>query len=299
MMFDARREICSSDSPRRSTSSGGGATVEALSFAFETAGVTVTVKPARHQHTLPRFILTREFDRLWLLARYGWSRGARPWLGVATALAAVLVAALLHVHTLRPELWRSGDVYATLPIASELARLPMSLLFPTAYLPLWAACLQLLVVVGMGELILGRWITIVVALVGHAGSTLIARVVLESVHGHVLGLTPALAHVLDTGPSAATTAVGACLLVAAQMNRCALLLGAVLITAAIVVPGVDGVEHAAALVWGVLAGVVYFTLVARASTHGHVAQGPWASQFTKPRRAFEWPRSALASMREE
>ena len=95
----------------------------------------------------------------------------------------------------------------------------MSFFFPTAYLPLWAACAQLVVVIGLGELILGRWLTIAVAVVAHLGSTLIARMLLESVHSHVLGLTPALAHVLDTGPSAATTAVGACLLIAARMNR--------------------------------------------------------------------------------
>ncbi len=269
-----------------------------MSTASDTNDAAVATKPALSQNTLPRFTLTREVDRLWLLARYGWSRGARPWLGVATALATVLVAVLLHVHLLRAELWRSGDVYATLPITSELVRMPMSLLFPTAYLPLWAACAQLLVVVGLGELILGRWLTIAVALIGHAGSTLIARVVLESVHGHVFGLTPALAHALDTGPSAATTAVGACLLVAAGMNRCTLLLSVALITAAIVVPGVDGVEHAAALAWGVVAGVVYYAVAARASIHRRAAQKPWISRLTRPRRTFKSPRSALAGMRD-
>src|SRR5580693_9325176 len=64
----------------------------------------------------PRFALTREFVHLWLLARYAWSRGVRPWLGIATALACVLVAVFLHFHILRPELWHSGDVYAALPL---------------------------------------------------------------------------------------------------------------------------------------------------------------------------------------
>ena len=213
----------------------------------------------------PKFFLIGEFLRLWHLARQRWSSGARPWLGIATALATALVALCLHFHILSPELWRSGDVDAALPLTSELARLPMSLFLPTAFLPLWAASAQLLVVIGLGELILGRWLTIVVAAAGHIGSTLIARVLLESEHGHVFGVAPAMAHVLDTGPSAATTAVGACLLVAARMNRCALLLSVGLIAAALIAPGVDGVEHTTALIWGVTAGVANYVVISRVS----------------------------------
>ena len=221
--------------------------------------------PALAQIPTRRFSLAQEFLRLWILARDRLSNGARPWLGMSTALAAAVVALFLHFHILRPELWSSGNVYAALPLSSELARLPMSLLFPTPYLPLWAACLQLFVVLGLGELILGRWLTFVVAIVGHIGSTLVARVVLESVHGHIFGLTPALAHVLDTGPSAATTAVGACLLVTAKMNRSALLLAVGLIAAALIAPGVDGIEHTTALVFGVTAGIVNFAVFAKLS----------------------------------
>jgi hypothetical protein len=228
-------------------------------------GANVAVHATRHATPTPKFRLVGEFLRLGYLARYRFSNGARPWLGIATALTSALVAVLLHFHVLRPELWRSGDVYAALPLSSELARLPMSLFLPTTYLPLWAACAQLLVVIGLGELILGRWLTIVVASVGHVGSTLLARVLLESVHGHVFGMTTALAHVLDTGPSAATTAVGACLLVTVRMNRCVLLLSAGLIAAALVAPGVDGVEHTSALAWGVTAGVLNYAVLARFS----------------------------------
>lgn len=131
----------------------------------------------------------------------------------------------------------------------------MSLLFPTPYLPIWAACGQLLIVFGLGELILGRWLTVMVAITGHFGSTLVASVLLTTAHGSGFGLTPAPAHALDTGPSAATTAVGACLLVAARMNRCAVLLCLALFAAAVIAPGVDGVEHVVALVCGSVVGV--------------------------------------------
>ena len=111
--------------------------------------------------------LRAEFSRLWLATRVGWANGTRPWLGLSLALACVAVTLLLHVHTLHTELWRSGDVFAALPLSTELVRLPMSLFMPTAYLPLWGAILQLLVVIGLGELILGRSMTLLVAAAGH------------------------------------------------------------------------------------------------------------------------------------
>lgn len=260
------------------------------------AQVEAQVKAQLAQQPAGRFGIAREFVRLWLLARHGWSRGARPWLGLALALCAVLMSALLHYHALRPELWRSGDVYAALPLTAELERLPMSLLFPTAYLPLWAACAQLIVVIGLGELIFGRWLTVIVATVAHVGSTLVARVLLLSVHGHVFGLTPALARALDTGPSAATTAVGACLLVAARMNRAAALLCIGLVSAALIAPGVDGVEHTAALVWGLLAGTCYLTVTTRSRAPARAWR--WRTRAVGVARAFRSPKSPLAGMRE-
>jgi hypothetical protein len=173
------------------------------------------------------------------------------------AAATALVYVLLNNRSVGPALWRSGDVYASLPLSTELSRLPTSLLLPTPYLPIWAACGQLLVVIGLGELILGRWVTVVVAIVGHCAATMVARVLLETVHGSVFGLTPVLAHALDTGPSGAATAVGACLLVAARMYRCTALLCAALIAAALIAPGIDGVEHTVALICGLAAGVAF------------------------------------------
>ncbi|MGC2168992.1 MAG: hypothetical protein WA580_07820 [Acidimicrobiales bacterium] len=199
--------------------------------------------------------LKGEFARLWVATRAGWTNGARPWLGVALALSCVAVTVLLHFQVWRPELWRSGDVSAALPLSRELARLPVSLFMPTAYLPLWGAILQLVAVVGLGELILGRSVTVVVAAAGHVGSTLLARLLLATSFAHLIGLTPAMAHVIDTGPSGATTAVGACLLVSLRMNRTALLLTLSLSIAAVVAPGLDGVEHAGALVIGLVSGI--------------------------------------------
>lgn len=198
--------------------------------------------------------LRAEFTRLWLATRLGWTNGKRPWLGVSLALASIAVAVMVHFHLLSPELWRSGDVYAALPVTTELIRLPMSLFVPTAYLPLWGAVLQLLVVIGLGELILGRSVTLLVAASGHVGSTLLARLLLESPHAALFGLAPAMARLLDTGPSGATTAVGACLLVALRMNRSAMVLAFGLLLAALLAPGLDAVEHTTALAVGLSSG---------------------------------------------
>ncbi len=218
--------------------------------------------------------LKGEFTRLWVATRAGWTNGARPWLGILLALACVAVTILLHLHAWRPELWRSGDVHASLPLSTELARLPMSLFMPTAYLPLWGAILQLVAVIGLGELILGRSVTVLVAAAGHVGSTLFARLLLATSIAHLLGLTPAMAHVIDTGPSGATTAVGACLLFSLRMNRTAALLTLSLALAAIVAPGLDGIEHAGALLIGLVAGGALGWLYARAPRRSRALSEP-------------------------
>jgi hypothetical protein len=238
--------------------------------------------------------LRAEFTRLWLATRLGWTNGKRPWLGVSLALASIAVATMVHFHVLSPELWRSGDVYAALPVTTELVRLPMSLFMPTAYLPLWGAVLQLLLVIGLGELILGRSVTLLVAAAGHVGSTLMARVLLESPHAAFFGLTHVLARLLDTGPSGATTAVGACLLVALRMNRAAILLALGLVIAALVAPGLDAVEHTAALIIGLSAGTVTRWAYSR------TVRASWARSLRQARvvRFLRRRRPALAVLRD-
>jgi hypothetical protein len=238
--------------------------------------------------------LRAEFTRLWLATRLGWRNGKRPWLGVSLALASVAVALMVHDHVLSPELWRSGDVYAGLPVTTELVRLPMSLFMPTAYLPLWGAILQLVLVIGLGELILGRSVTVLVAVAGHVGSTLMARVLLDAPHAALFGLTPAIARVLDTGPSGATTAVGACLLVALRMNRGAILLALGLLIAALVAPGLDAIEHTTALVLGICAGA------GARWAYSRTVPATWARSLRDARvvRFFRRRRPALAALRE-
>ncbi|HEV3186889.1 MAG TPA: hypothetical protein VGZ04_02460 [Acidimicrobiales bacterium] len=225
-------------------------------------------------------------------------QGSRPWLGLVLACVTALVALMLRFHVMSPDLWRSGAVYASLPLKSELARLPMSLFLPTPYLPAWAASGQILIVFGLGEMILGRWLTVVVATLGHFGSSLVAFVLLNAVHQSVFGLTPALAHALDTGPSAATTAVGACLLVAVRMKRSAWLLTLALVAAALIAPGIDGVEHIVALVCGLAAGGVYRIAFSLRTRHENLSSRSRRSYVVLGlAQVFRLPRSAVAAIR--
>jgi hypothetical protein len=172
----------------------------------------------------------------------------------------------------------------------------MSLFLPTPYLPVWAASGQILVVFGLGEMILGRWLTVMVATVGHFGSSLVAFVVLNTVHGNVFGLTPALLHALDTGPSAATTAVGASLLVAVRMRKCAWLLTFALIAAALIAPGIDGVEHLVALTCGLIAGATFRLVAPRMRRFGS-PRTRWSFIVFGLAQVFRLPRSAYAAFR--
>jgi hypothetical protein len=211
-------------------------------------GVEPKDRPRRQLGLVP------EFKRLLVLVRTALASGRRPWLAIVLGATTVAVWVLLRNRVVGPDLWHSGAVYASLPLTTELSRLPMSLFLPTPLLPVWGAAAQLVLVIGIAEVVIGRWLTVLVATVGHVVATLSARVVIDSVHGSLLGLTPALGHVLDTGPSAAATAVGAYLLLVLGMNRGAVLLCISLAIAAAVAPGIDGVEHMVALACGLLAG---------------------------------------------
>jgi hypothetical protein len=226
---------------------GHGASVIGPARKTSNARATGSDKPA----------LQRELWNLVLFARESWSKGNRPWAAVTVALAATAISLMLHESALAPTIWHSGAVYASLPLGSELLRLPMSLFLPTPYLPEWGAVAQLLIVIGLGELILGRWFTVAVAVIAQGVATLTARGLIDGGHAKFIGLPISLSHVLDTGPSAATVAVGVCLLIAVRDRWLASILCASLVAAALISPGLDGTEHAVALVCGLVGGSVH------------------------------------------
>jgi len=199
--------------------------------------------------------MLKEIARLVQFARAGWSLGRRPWIGMAAGAIAVVTYVLLTHTATRHALWSSGEVRASLPIFVELARLPMSVFLPTPYLPEWGAVLQLLVVLGLGEILVGKWAVLSSAALGQIASTFAARFLVNSSYGHLVGLPHQLAHSLDTGPSAVTVAVGACLFVAIRSYRLTAVFGAALLISSIAIPGLDGPEHLVAFACGLVVGV--------------------------------------------
>lgn len=189
-------------------------------------------------------------------AHSGWRHGRRPWLGVVGAVVAIAASLLIDDPILGHALWQSGDVSASLSWAGELWRLPVSLFLPTPYLPEWGAVAQLFVVLSLGELVLGWWVTLLAAGAGQVAATFVARLLIESGAGPFVGLPHLLVHALDTGPSAVTVAVGAGVLVTSKCNQLLAILTAALLIAAWLGPGLDGPEHLVALLCGVPIGAL-------------------------------------------
>lgn len=157
---------------------------------------------------------------------------------------------------LRPAIEQVGAVTAALPLGTEMARLPVSAFLPTVDLPLAGAVIQVVVVFGLGELLLGRVTMMVVALSAHVLSTLVARLLIVEGALWLLGLPASQAFISDTGPSAMTTAVGAALLLRCRAYWCLSILGTCLLVAAALQNNIDGREHMAAFCCGLLACVI-------------------------------------------
>ncbi|MBG0855936.1 hypothetical protein I2W78_29860 [Streptomyces spinoverrucosus] len=126
---------------------------------------------------------------------------------VAMALGAVGLTALLHfVHG---QAWgyrfvqNVGAVRAEDPLWLALLRTPLSLFVPALDLPVWGALLQILLVLGIAEICLGRPLTLALAYAATLAGTLYARLGIALGSGHPLGLPASDAQVVDSGPSAA------------------------------------------------------------------------------------------------
>ena len=129
-----------------------------------------------------------------------------------------------------------------------LLRTPFSLFVPAPDLPVWGALLQVLLVFGVAELVLGRKWLLLVAYAGTLAGTGFARLgVALGPDVPVLGLGAGVAAEPDTGPSAAVVA----LVLAVAWRYRAYAVGAVLFCVmsaeTVVADNLAGKEHVAAL----------------------------------------------------
>lgn len=192
-----------------------------------------------------------EIARLFRAALVSLRSGRRPWLACVAWILAV-AATLADRGSTRHLLLSGGGVRANLPLWQEIIRLPVSAFVPTPELPLIGAVAQLLIVFSLGEVLLGRRATLLVAALGQLVSSLAARVMILAGTAAMVGLPASQAAVLDTGPSGMTTAVGAWLLVRTRCYGCLTVLGLAIGSLAVAQDNLDGREHFVAYIVGVL-----------------------------------------------
>lgn len=201
-------------------------------------------------------ILMRPADELWTIGERAVSAGRAGRIPVVAAAAALLSVAGYVVYSARPlrhVAIAAGAVKADQPLHLELVRVPGSAFLPTPSLPFPLAVVQILVVLGIAELVMGARATVTVAVTGHVVSTLLARLFFIATTVGVIGLPVAQARILDTGPSAMTTAVGAWLLLRYRAFASLAMLVTGLAIAGLVQDNLDGREHLAAFAVGALA----------------------------------------------
>jgi hypothetical protein len=178
----------------------------------------------------------------------------RYWFGIASP---VLVLALwLAFRT--PEghafvrYW--GIMRADDPWPDTLRRLPLSLFAPAHLLPAWTAMLQVAVVFGGAQVLLGARRAFAVGLGGHILGTLSARLWVWV--GPPLGLAPHWLHFADAGPSVAAVSLGAYLMVRYRLVWLAAALLAFHVGEWVTVDGLSQREHVVGLLIGATAAVV-------------------------------------------
>jgi hypothetical protein len=149
--------------------------------------------------------LGAEWGPVYVTVRQALAR--RTWRALPMTLTAVCLTSVLQF--VQNESWgfpfvqNIGSVRAEEPLWLALMRTPLSLFVPALDLPVWGALLQILFVLGVAEICLGWWRTLVIGYAATLAGTLYARVGVGLGPRHPLGLPVTDAQVVDTGPSAA------------------------------------------------------------------------------------------------
>ncbi|MBG6136255.1 hypothetical protein [Longispora fulva] len=123
------------------------------------------------------------------------------WLGPAGGLAVVVLALAFRTHGLRGWVFAAAVPRASDPWAVLAMKLPLSMFAPAQMLPFAFAVVQVAVVFGAAQVLLGWRATVAVAFAGHVLATVSARawIAMED----PIGLDGHFRHFPDAGPSAA------------------------------------------------------------------------------------------------
>jgi hypothetical protein len=178
-----------------------------------------------------------------------------------TAIATVLVVLFAVLRSAGPSAARWLDsisgIDAKVPLLVLLSRLPLSVVANAPSLPVWGSIVQVAVVIGLAELLLGWRRVVVLALFVQVLTTLTVRLVVWAGPAWHPGLTMAELLVRDTGPSAVVVAAAMGLACRHRLRYVAVALTLFVAGDLALFGRLASAEHAMALVLGAGAGALW------------------------------------------
>jgi hypothetical protein len=168
-------------------------------------------------------------------------------LACTATLLVLLFSVVQHLPGGERVVTRLGVVRAALPLDVSLLRTPLSLYVPALDLPVWGALVQVLLVFGVAEIVLGRRLTLVVAYACTLAGTLFARLGVELGPDHLFGFPAWVGYVRDTGPSAAVVALAVCVAIRCRAWWTGGTVALAMVVEAVLLPNLAGLEHVVAL----------------------------------------------------
>ena len=213
----------------------------------------------------------------WLLAAV-WSRLRDDGLGTAPVtlclLAGIaLLAALQFLGVGQPLVTACCAPAAHQPWWQALARLPGSTVAPAQSLPASGALLQVLLVVGAAEMLIGSRAVVAVGLAAQCVTTAAARLMYDLGPTALLGMDRVSAGVRDTGPSAVVVAVGVYAACRLRLSWLLSLVAVAMIAEVVLMPNLAGREHVVAVGCGLVAARVSRSGLRRSAAGP--ANSPW------------------------
>jgi hypothetical protein len=180
-------------------------------------------------------------------------RFRRMSLGLVAAAAVLVLSLLYRTRAGHAFVQERVIVFAAYPWWAELWRLLPSMFAPTDMLPFWTSMLQVAIVFGGAQVLLGWRKTVLVAVVGHAIGTMSAKWFIWL--GQPVGLAVSYLHIPDAGPSAATIAIGAFIAVSRRIPTLLVAVLAFTVGELVIRPGLAQREHVVGFTVGLLVGV--------------------------------------------
>lgn len=186
-------------------------------------------------------------------ARWHGVRDRSVVLGITAAALIVLFAAMRMTPRGAGAVLEVGGLRPDLGWGPWMLRLPLSVFTPAPRLPIWGAVVQVVVVVGLAELIVGRRRVLAAAAIAHTVPSLIGRIVVANPDwsGSI-----SQASLLDSGPSAAVMGLAVAVAVASRLRLATAIAGLVAVHA-VLTPSLATIEHIAAVAVGLAIGWVW------------------------------------------